>query len=338
MHRWFTPLSTPNAWEYVVLHFAPDRLASASEIEQQVSKDLAFSGLKHKNMRDGLIMLNYLGEAITADLAQPLVDHLRSHGAKVAGIFMTADRVKADYPWRSIPAWCANHDNWLTRYRRRYGDDARLYTDHKVICINRKMSALRHAVVDRLLDMVPRSELIVSRESQFPEPTSRTIYLDGPVSAERQHEAPPQKFLQAAVKIITEGNEQGLYNTPESTLVSEKTFKCFAWRQFPLWVSVPGTVAVVRQLGFDVFDDLFHKHDYDMIMDQDQRMRRVMEIAEQFTDTPLWRLSDLRHKHASRLQRNYQQLLFWSKEQDRLYWKYRNLFTKMFVDNHSFRV
>jgi hypothetical protein len=51
----------------------------------------------------------------------------------------------------------------------------------------------------------------------------------------------------------------------ENTIfISEKTWRPFMCGQFGLWLGNPGTVQFLRSCGFDVFDDVFDNHNYDL--------------------------------------------------------------------------
>lgn len=297
------------------------------------------SGLRPRHFANSLVMLNFLGEAIDAGLAQPLADTLRTMGAKVAGIFMVPNQGNADYPWQLIPHWCANHTEWLDRFQRAYPRNFNLQTDRRLICLNRRHSPVRSKVVRRLLQHFPEREILISHEClQGIADTGQIRLLDGPVGERRQHRAPDPQWLRAAVKVITEGNEQHMHNVPETVLVSEKTFKCFAWRQFPIWISVPGTVQAVRDMQFDVFDDLFNGHDYDTIQDQQLRVKTALDCAVNFAKQPIWKLQDIRKRHLDRLQENHKKLCALAKQRDQDFVRIRTQFVKMFADNHDFRV
>jgi hypothetical protein len=64
-----------------------------------------------------------------------------------------------------------------------------------------------------------------------------------------------------------------------SQFLTEKTFKAFAFRQVPIWFAVPGLVSQVRDLGFDIFDDIVD-HSYDQIQNPDQRRSCVVQTVK----------------------------------------------------------
>jgi len=104
------------------------------------------------------------------------------------------------------------------------------------------------------------------------------ILLDGPIDDQKQHQAPDPRFFSCLLNIIPETSTQ-VDPGWNSIFVTEKTFKCFAWHQIPIWWTVPGFVDTVRNLGFDVFDDLLDQHSYDKEPDNDKRFERIKNLV-----------------------------------------------------------
>jgi len=72
------------------------------------------------------------------------------------------------------------------------------------------------------------------------------------------HEPPSIEILQALFNIVLETNE---VNNKE-VFITEKSFKPFAWHQIPIFVAPKGHTDKLRELGFDLFDDLLDNHSY----------------------------------------------------------------------------
>lgn len=323
-------------YEYRCVHFSPQELADPCQIDLMILHDLQISGVRPRQLQNALVILNFLGEAINSTMARPLVTALRQRSAKIAGIFMVPDANTSDYESVVIPYWCANHCQWFTQFRRAYGSQYDLTVKTRLICLNRRRSAVRSKVVATITKLFEPDEILISHESIADlalRPDGHSLLLDGPVDQQRQHRVVPPGWLQAAVKVITEGNEQGCHNVPETVLVSEKTFKCFAWRQFPVWISVPGTAQMVRDMGFDVFDDLFDHHRYDLEPNQDRRMDMALDLAREFVSRPLHQLEAVRKRMTKRLQKNYQRLTQLADRQDRDLLAAQQQFIKMFAQN-----
>lgn len=67
-----------------------------------------------------------------------------------------------------------------------------------------------------------------------------------------------------------------------TVFVSEKTWKPFMSGQFGLWLSNPGTVAHLRSLGFDLFDDVFFDHSYDKETNLNHRIDMIHATIDRF--------------------------------------------------------
>lgn len=330
----FSTIET-NVFEYSCLHYSPQELADPAQIDNMILRDLQLSGLRPRQLENSLVIMNYLGEAVDSTMARPLMTALRQRGAEVSGIFMVHDQNTVDYASAVIPHWCSNHCDWLTRFEKSRGLHYDLNTKLRLICLNRRHSPVRTKVVHYLLDNFQSREILISHESKKnlhsngPVPK---LLLDGPVDSVSQHQAAPEEWLRAAIKLITEGNEQNYSNVPETVLVSEKTFKCFAWRQFPIWISVPGTVQAVRDMGFDVFDDHLD-HSYDLECDQDRRVDMILDMTLDFASRPMHQLAALRKRMTLRFNKNYQRLRQLANLRDRDLKQARQRFIEMFAQN-----
>lgn len=81
---------------------------------------------------------------------------------------------------------------------------------------------------------------------------------------------------------------------------SEKTNKAFAFHQIPVFLTVPGYVHMLRQWGFDVFDDIID-HSYDTEQDPWLRIYKVADEVERLCKIPLHQLAstdNIEHRFA----------------------------------------
>lgn len=120
------------------------------------------------------------------------------------------------------------------------------------------------------------------------------ILLDGVVLQDdiKQYNVSDSRIAQAAINVICETSQDEsldgvtLWVKP---FITEKTSKAILLCQFPLMVSVPGTVNKLRRDGFDMFDDIID-HSYDnepdpwrrvkMVADQLEKLCKIEDIAE----------------------------------------------------------
>lgn len=95
------------------------------------------------------------------------------------------------------------------------------------------------------------------------------------------------------VNLVNTMNKEHLYNTyyqlicetwasNNSIFLSEKSFKPFALGQSFLSWSDAGTVRALRELGYDVFDDIFD-HSYDDLEDDNERLMKLKDEVKRIS-------------------------------------------------------
>jgi hypothetical protein len=67
--------------------------------------------------------------------------------------------------------------------------------------------------------------------------------------------------------------------------VTEKTYKAFAWHQIPICFASVGHIAKLRELGFDVFDDLLGGHAYDTEANLHLRQLKILATLKNIVKT-----------------------------------------------------
>lgn len=87
--------------------------------------------------------------------------------------------------------------------------------------------------------------------------------------------------------------------------MTEKSYKCFALFQIPIWLAPYRSVACYRELGFDVFDDVVD-HGYDLEPDPIKRIDMVGDQIENIAK--LNQLADLKTTLTPRFEKNWQRL------------------------------
>jgi hypothetical protein len=89
--------------------------------------------------------------------------------------------------------------------------------------------------------------------------------------------------------------------------MTEKSFKCFALHQIPIWLAPYRAVACYRDLGFDVFDDIVD-HGYDLESDPVDRIDLVTDQIERFCKQSHTELHKLKHALRPRFVKNWAKL------------------------------
>lgn len=143
-------------------------------------------------------------------------------------------------------------------------------------------------------------------KSHFP------MLLDGHVRDfdTAQFHVSDDRIRNAAINVICETSQDDFIyaNAPPNTVwsdrfITEKSAKAFRLLQIPIWISVPGTVQSIRDLGFDVFDDVVD-HGYDLEPDPRLRVSHAIDQLERFCTHDITMVRDLRASLMLRLASN----------------------------------
>jgi hypothetical protein len=89
--------------------------------------------------------------------------------------------------------------------------------------------------------------------------------------------------------------------------MTEKSYKCFALYQIPIWLAPYRAVACYRALGFDVFDDIID-HSYDLEINPAKRISMVADQIQTVCDQSLSELIDLKNQLLPRFEHNWSRL------------------------------
>lgn len=89
--------------------------------------------------------------------------------------------------------------------------------------------------------------------------------------------------------------------------MTEKSYKCFALFQVPIWLAPYRAVACYRELGFDVFDDVVD-HSYDLELDPAKRIGMVADQVELLCEQSTDQLVQLKYELQPRFEHNWQRL------------------------------
>jgi hypothetical protein len=217
------------------------------------------------------------------------------------------------WPWYMV-----NHSNWLHNLHKAKIDWKTHTKDRWFLCLMRRRSDQRSLLLKNLLSNFDKEQYRLSYASMIDYQSfddiaqiSIPIMIDGPTPGDEQHKAVDTRIFGCLINLIVETScqESGDHYWI-SAYASEKTFKCFGWRQLPIWFAAPGHVSKVKSLGFDVFDDIIDHQKYDVIQDPIERMTMILTILKNFllsnkSTTP----QDFYMKIQDRLGKNYDKLI-----------------------------
>lgn len=236
---------------------------------------------------------------------------------KIIFLHNSLDPIPASIKNIAWPWYMINHSDWLHNLQNIAFDWDSHGKDQWFVCLMRRRSEQRSRFLRKILDNFDRSQCQLSYASMIDYRAFDDIaqveipmLLDGPTPGNEQHRARDPRIFGCLINVIAETSCQepgGHYWS--SRFITEKTFKCFGWRQIPIWFAAPGIVRDVRNLGFDVFDDIINHDCYDGISDPVCRMTAVVGTLKNFiesrSDTP----DDVYRSVRLRLEKNWQRLL-----------------------------
>jgi hypothetical protein len=186
------------------------------------------------------------------------------------------------------PAYMVEHAGWFQHHDNLTINWDDLNRDRLFICLMRRRSRERSILAREIRSKFSPDDYYLSYASMInytawddDAQCQIPILLDGTTFGEEQHRATDLRFFSPLINLIVETSSQVDENTWRSLFVTEKTFKCFAWHQLPIWWALPGLVKNIRTFGFDMFDDLLDNHRYDDIQDPVSRMDAMLSTLSQ---------------------------------------------------------
>jgi hypothetical protein len=281
-------------------------------------QDCKKSNISPKEAKNFIWIFDLKPEGISSqdfyNFYQYLIFKLKIPSSNIRVAFSAVEDVTLlPYPAVSLPDRLIYNGNWYMHLENYHIDWSTIPITHKLVCLMRRASIGRGNLAKRLLAKIDVNDMIMTfgtngvdtseevKNLVYPQPFP--MIVDRPMADQVfQHRIDHQKFYQAPLNLVVESSGQIDPNTWRSIFITEKTFKALAWHQFPIWYAVPGLVAEVRKMGFDVFDDVFDNHAYDQTQDPWVRMTQVVQLVAgvcKNTD-----LASMRKQHWSRLENN----------------------------------
>jgi hypothetical protein len=184
---------------------------------------------------------------------------------------------------------------------------------HHFVCLNRLHRWQRYQLVTQILDRKLDGFGKISYIEILLEDDPRIMALSKPdVDWHEQRKLDDPDLAGALFNVISETAyepEPGATKIQDHYLpgMTEKSYKCFALHQIPIWLAPYRAVECYRKLGFDVFDDVVD-HGYDLEPDPEKRIQLVADQIEKICQLPLSDLQDLKQQHQARFAKNVKTL------------------------------
>lgn len=301
----------PGVIRYTCGRYSRDDLSNCTHT---VARDLEANGMSIDSLKDSILVLDFLAEGHDPVIIAPLVEYLTTLvGIDNIRVLFNAvvDTSNLSYRARSFVTHFANQDGKFINP----GNQSTVKLEQKFLCLSRRPSLGRAQFVSQLVSTVP--DIRASFGSGFPEWSQEfqqyfpnhtlPILIDGD-ARQYVHNQASDIFRTCLFNVIIETSNQTDNNSWNSIFITEKTFKCFDLYQIPIWFAVPDTVAQIRRLGFDLFDDIID-HSYDQVNDPVHRKDLVIDQIKKLNDCyTLLDCQQIRSELWNRLQSNYIQL------------------------------
>lgn len=288
---------------YSCAHYTLKTLLSLEAVGNQVIKDIPIMNLNLSNNKH--IILNFLGEGHGPDDIKNLIKYLNQtlpiDNIKV--LFNSVIDSPQDYRYRSFPENMVNHYGFFDTIDAVDFNSHSMRLDRKFLCLNRRSSNIRTGLIEKLKEKISIRYSLNSNSATL---ESNKVLIDGLIDNHKQHLNSDDIFRSCLFNIINESSDQSTKLLYRSIFITEKTFKSFALRQIPIWMSVPGLVAEVKKLGFDLFDDICKNHYYDNTQDENVRCEQVAELCGELdSQFSIAQCQELRNNIWDRLESNY---------------------------------
>ena len=266
---------------YCCLHYGFDKLFNINSVKKTVDKDLLDSNFTYSDLIGKSLIIDFRAEGHRPEDIIHLIDYLTTLIPldKILVIFNAVTQGQWPYKYINASTFLVNSVD----VNEDPTDKNILNVDKKFLCLNRRPSLSRARFLSSLFKTVNREDVrasfganqcaSINEYRPFFKERLPILIDDPPVDQYRIDE----KFKTCLFNIIPESSSQSDANVWKSIFITEKTFKCFKMLQIPIWVAVPGLVKEVRNLGFDVFDDIID-HSYDNIQNEHDRMNQVLKV------------------------------------------------------------
>jgi hypothetical protein len=188
---------------------------------------------------------------------------------------------------------------------------------HHYICLNNSHRWQRYQLVKQLLDKNLEKFGKISYLQKPNNDLRFPIIIEKPsISWIEQRNVHLPELTDALLNVIT---ETAYEPDPSSTQLlnhhrpgmTEKSYKCFALFQLPIWLAPYKAVECYRNLGFDVFDDVID-HSYDLESNPMHRITLIAQQVQKFCQLPLDNIVQLKLQLIPRFEKNWQVLKSYS--------------------------
>ena len=301
-----------DVYNYDCVHYRAWYFNDPQTLTKQFFSDLVASNLDVNWTNDKFtFVVDLMDEGADSVLANNLINVISNHctNCKVIAFVTSVSGTNTQTNIIETPWYMASHCNIHQIFNKPYQSSV----DKKFLCLIRRASWSRARFAYSLIKAVPEN-LRISFDTpnadstlyqDFFENIRLPLLIDG---VEKHFDTRVQSnslFWSCLFNVVVETSSQHDTNIWRTKFITEKTYKAFYMRQIPIWFAVPGLVEQVRQLGFDMFDDVID-HSYDGIEDEHFRIKTIVSQVERLDATyTTLECRDLRDRLKTRLEKNF---------------------------------
>ena len=307
---------------YNCQHFGAQDFNNPLTVSNKLHKDVldTWGNLHHlSNSGRNRLIINFLCEGSDPATSKQIVDIFKEFFNpdhmlafyNAAGDTAGLDHRIVVYPWAM-----ANHEDISKKIPLSEQDSRSLQLDRKILCLIRRPSWSRAKFAYALTNTVDVESLRISfgvlpsnqtgQYQSFFNTAQLPLLINSIADYDIQHDQSDLLFHTCLFNAVVETSSQTDQDSWHTKFITEKTFKAFLLRQIPIWFAVPGLVAEIRKLGFDLFDDIVD-HSYDSDYNEHQRITSVTTQLRRLDQTlNLQQCQQLRNDLWSRLNRNFE--------------------------------
>lgn len=222
---------------------------------------------------------------------RPLFEISRSFGISKFAVIDCGKPISHCKHFLHNPFVNENHNSWISvpfAQRKYY-----------FVCANRVMKSHRIKLLNEIYSINTEQKIITAGnfnleqyftgQTNFPYPLSapdETEILDSDFDAQRFM---PMSFKNCVFNLVTESSYENIgdiFETWSRIMVTEKSIRPFRLHQLPIFLAPAGHVEYLKQLGFDLFDDILD-HNYDNCDDPTTRINMVSDLVKSIILNPL---------------------------------------------------
>ena len=177
-----------------------------------------------------------------------------------------------------------NHDSWIP-----CDWDQRIYY---YVCANRVLKTHRIKLLNNLYSFPIKERILTAGNYNLRQKIRTEINFPVPLAAPDECQVlnpdfesqryMPNSFKQCIFNLVTESSYENTGDTFETwsrIMVTEKSIRPFRLHQLPIFLAPAGHVEYLRNLKFDVFDDIID-HSYDLCHDSNKRIELVTGLIQ----------------------------------------------------------